>query len=212
MTAASALCCLIVLRSGCALLVVGVVHTCFCETVLFVLQETSGLADSIDYFISFDDIEAPLGVAQYSEQLVRLHGFHSQFSHPMHLASPGHKENTAASADAQQYSRFASHTDATDAHIQGKLATSGRSAAELLGSSVSATCLLPKAQHNSTCTNQPLYLCPQTLYKLHPVFDDVIVDLLLRDPCGRVLFLHGSSEAWDMIVLKRIADALALRY
>ena len=168
------------------------------------------MADSIDYFISFDDIEAPLGVTHYSEQLVRLQGFHSQFSHPMHLASPGHKTD-AASADMQHYTRFASHTDATDAHIQGRLATSGRSAADLLGSSVSTACLLPKAQHNATCINRPLYLCPQTLYKLHPVFDDVIVDLLLRDPCGRVLFLHGSSEAWDMIVLRRIADALALR-
>ena len=55
----------------------------------------------------------------------------------------------------------------------------------------------------------PSYLCPQTLYKLHPVFDKVLADVLLGDPCGTLHLLHGSAEMWDVAVIRRLTQAVA---
>ena len=49
-------------------------------------------------------------------------------------------------------------------------------------------------------------MCPQTLYKLHPTFDKVLAGILSSDQCGTIMMLHGSSEKWDLAVIKRIAD------
>lgn len=51
-------------------------------------------------------------------------------------------------------------------------------------------------------------MCPQTLYKLHPTFDKVLADILSTDQCGTIMMLHGTSEKWDLAVIKRIADAV----
>lgn len=178
------------------------------------LQETSGLLNSIDYFVSFDDIEAPLGHTHYSEQLVRLAGFHSQFTPPMHTASPGHNLSSRPQAE---YTRAVSHADAVDSHLKQDDPFQGVSAAQTLRKAMGSVCgngletAMNESSSISNCSRPTLYLCPQTLYKLHPVFDAVIVDILLSDPCGRVLFLHGMTEAWDLIIVKRLADQVALK-
>jgi hypothetical protein len=181
---------------------------------LFCGQETSGLADSIDYFVSFDGIEHPTGQAHYSEQLIRLEGFHSQFLPPMHLASPGHNAILPHTVQSSHgYSRFASHNDATSSHVQGENMLNGKTAAEILAPLWEKCGVPPPAgdagSTSTSCDFHPVYLCPQTLYKLHPWFDAVITEILLQDPCGKVVFLHGNVESWDVIVVQRLANQLS---
>jgi predicted O-linked N-acetylglucosamine transferase (SPINDLY family) len=40
---------------------------------------------------------------------------------------------------------------------------------------------------------QHLYVCPQLLFKLHPDFDQVLGDILRRDPQGYLVFLEGAE-------------------
>jgi hypothetical protein len=47
---------------------------------------TSGLGDSIDYYVSLDDAEPRGGGADYAEQLLRLDAFHSGFVAPPHYS------------------------------------------------------------------------------------------------------------------------------
>lgn len=50
-----------------------------------------------------------------------------------------------------------------------------------------------------------LYVCPQALFKLHPDFDDVVGDLLRRDPDGfLVLIDDGKGGHWKPLLIERI--------
>ena len=42
-----------------------------------------------------------------------------------------------------------------------------------------------------------LYVCPQSLFKLHPDFDLVLATLLRRDPKARLILLSGIHRHWD---------------
>lgn len=44
------------------------------------IAATSGLSQTIDYYLSFDGTEIPTATTHYCEQLVRLDGIHSLFS------------------------------------------------------------------------------------------------------------------------------------
>ncbi len=50
-----------------------------------------------------------------------------------------------------------------------------------------------------------LYVCPQSLFKLHPDFDLVLATLLRRDPKARLLLLSGVHKHWDRLLAARIA-------
>ncbi|MBF0194917.1 MAG: tetratricopeptide repeat protein [Magnetococcales bacterium] len=48
-----------------------------------------------------------------------------------------------------------------------------------------------------------IYLCSQTLYKLHPDFDIAIMEILAKDPNGMVVFISGKHENWEKLLRKR---------
>ncbi len=48
-----------------------------------------------------------------------------------------------------------------------------------------------------------LYLCPQTLFKLHPDFDAVLLAILRADPRGRIL-LMGGPPRWERKIRARM--------
>ena len=48
-----------------------------------------------------------------------------------------------------------------------------------------------------------LYVCPQSLFKLHPDFDAVLADLLRRDRRGRVVLIDGLSAQWTRSLCER---------
>jgi protein O-GlcNAc transferase len=52
-----------------------------------------------------------------------------------------------------------------------------------------------------------LYICPQSLFKLHPDFDLILVKLLQQDPQAK-LILPENKPAWRERLLKRLALAL----
>lgn len=50
-----------------------------------------------------------------------------------------------------------------------------------------------------------IYLCAQTLYKIHPDFDRALVDLLRRDREGRIALIAAGHEAWKAKLHARLA-------
>ncbi|UEM20219.1 tetratricopeptide repeat protein [Skermanella mucosa] len=52
-----------------------------------------------------------------------------------------------------------------------------------------------------------LYVCPQSLFKIHPDFDRALVDLLRRDPQGLVVLLSGRDRNLDGLLRRRLAAA-----
>lgn len=53
-----------------------------------------------------------------------------------------------------------------------------------------------------------LYLCPQALFKFHPEFDDLLAEILRRDPCGELVLIHSSNPAWGEILSRRFRDSM----
>ncbi|KJB89844.1 hypothetical protein N826_15460, partial [Skermanella aerolata KACC 11604] len=50
-----------------------------------------------------------------------------------------------------------------------------------------------------------VYVCPQSLFKIHPDFDRALVELLRRDPLGLVVLLSGRDRNLDELLRRRIA-------
>ena len=50
-----------------------------------------------------------------------------------------------------------------------------------------------------------LYVCPQSLFKIHPDFDRALVALLRRDPKGLVVLLSGRDRHLDALLRRRLA-------
>ncbi|MCB0153308.1 MAG: tetratricopeptide repeat protein [Anaerolineae bacterium] len=53
-----------------------------------------------------------------------------------------------------------------------------------------------------------LYLCPQTLFKVHPDFDVLLGDILRHDPLGRLLLIRGRVPYWDKLLLNRFKKSI----
>ncbi|MBC7802744.1 MAG: tetratricopeptide repeat protein, partial [Candidatus Parcubacteria bacterium] len=53
-----------------------------------------------------------------------------------------------------------------------------------------------------------LYLCPQTLFKLHPDFDVILGGILRADPSGRVVLLEGKHPQWADLLRARFAQSI----
>jgi predicted O-linked N-acetylglucosamine transferase (SPINDLY family) len=52
-------------------------------------------------------------------------------------------------------------------------------------------------------SEETLYLCPQSLFKLHPDFDTLIGGILRNDPNGRVAILHYFYKPYNQVLLER---------
>ena len=50
-----------------------------------------------------------------------------------------------------------------------------------------------------------LYVCPQSLFKFHPDFDAVLVEILERDPAGRLVLIRGAHAHIDDLLIGRLA-------
>jgi predicted O-linked N-acetylglucosamine transferase (SPINDLY family) len=53
-----------------------------------------------------------------------------------------------------------------------------------------------------------IYLCPQSLFKLHPDFDQPLAGILRRDPKGRVVFIQGHYTHWAELLLERFRSTI----
>jgi protein O-GlcNAc transferase len=52
-----------------------------------------------------------------------------------------------------------------------------------------------------------LYTCPQTLFKMHPSHDDVFVEILRRDPNGRLMLIESAQVLETERMHARLAEA-----
>lgn len=48
-----------------------------------------------------------------------------------------------------------------------------------------------------------LYACPQTLFKFHPDFDDVLASILEQDEKGRLLMIAPKTANWQQLLVER---------
>jgi predicted O-linked N-acetylglucosamine transferase (SPINDLY family) len=48
-----------------------------------------------------------------------------------------------------------------------------------------------------------LYVCPQTLFKIHPEFDELLKRILECDPRGRIIFIRAEVQQWTERLLAR---------
>jgi len=113
---------------------------------------TSGI-DTLDYYVSAEQVEATGSEDQYSEKLLRLPGYFMPRYYRPRLAVR-------------------------------------KSRAELG---------LPADRH--------LYLCPQSLFKLHPDFDAVFQGILERDPLAQIILIDP-RESWVERLRERLAPKL----
>ena len=57
-----------------------------------------------------------------------------------------------------------------------------------------------------------IYLCPQTLYKLHPDFDNLVIQILFRDVGARVVFPIAQHKDHTKRIQQRLIKVLANKY
>jgi predicted O-linked N-acetylglucosamine transferase (SPINDLY family) len=53
-----------------------------------------------------------------------------------------------------------------------------------------------------------LYACPQSLFKFHPEFDEILGGILREDSLARLILLQGRSKRWDELLLKRFSATI----
>jgi len=54
-----------------------------------------------------------------------------------------------------------------------------------------------------------LYVCPQTLFKLHPDFDPIISQILNRDPNGELVLIEGAHAGHTELIRRRFERTLS---
>ena len=53
-----------------------------------------------------------------------------------------------------------------------------------------------------------LYMCPQSVFKIHPIFDHVVRDILCNDRRAHVVFVQGRLKDWTERLQKRLNRSL----
>lgn len=56
--------------------------------------------------------------------------------------------------------------------------------------------------------DERLYICTQTLFKLHPQFDDALAGILEGDDAGRVVFIGARNQSWVDLIKARFKKRL----
>ncbi len=57
--------------------------------------------------------------------------------------------------------------------------------------------------HFGLKNTENLYLCTQSLFKLHPDFDAVLADILTQDPNGRLILTNAFYPEWKGLLMRR---------
>ena len=71
--------------------------------------------------------------------------------------------------------------------------------------------LPPRPKHRADFgldADRHLYICPQSLFKVHPEFDAILAEILRRDPAGELLFVQGSPPSWTELLDRRLRTSL----
>jgi predicted O-linked N-acetylglucosamine transferase (SPINDLY family) len=68
--------------------------------------------------------------------------------------------------------------------------------------------ILKTRQHFGLDDQQHIYLCPQSLFKLHPEFDLLLAEILCQDPVGQVILVEGEQTHWTELLKQRLRQTL----
>ena len=53
-----------------------------------------------------------------------------------------------------------------------------------------------------------VFFCPQSVFKIHPLYDEVIRDILLADPSAHVVLTGGRKDSWTDIYERRLRNVM----
>lgn len=53
-----------------------------------------------------------------------------------------------------------------------------------------------------------IYICPQSLFKFHPAFDDTLAEILRRDKNGILVLISGKYPKWDPLLKTRFGKSI----
>jgi len=53
-----------------------------------------------------------------------------------------------------------------------------------------------------------IYMCPQSLFKIHPDFDQILGNILRKDPKGELILLEGQHEEWAVRLKNRFKQTI----
>ncbi len=56
--------------------------------------------------------------------------------------------------------------------------------------------------------NAHIYLCPQTLFKFHPEFDELLGGILRADPAGLLVLIEGRYPHWTDLIRRRFSRTM----
>lgn len=73
---------------------------------------------------------------------------------------------------------------------------------------------LGERSHFGFSDNAHIYLCPQSLFKIHPAFDRVLASIVESDPQAEIVFIEGAHKYWTESLRVRFAatsDLLAAK-
>ncbi|WP_417386261.1 tetratricopeptide repeat protein [Gimesia sp.] len=51
--------------------------------------------------------------------------------------------------------------------------------------------------------DEHIYACPQTLFKIHPEFDQILAGILKQDPKARIVMIRDQSSKWKNLLVER---------
>jgi predicted O-linked N-acetylglucosamine transferase (SPINDLY family) len=67
----------------------------------------------------------------------------------------------------------------------------------------------PKSRQDFGCADSDrLYICPQTLFKMHPDFDALLGEILRRDSHGKLALIEGRTANWTRQLQARLARTI----
>jgi len=64
------------------------------------------------------------------------------------------------------------------------------------------------AKLNITNADAKIYLCPQTVFKIHPDFDPIIQGILSQDPNGQMIFVSHYCKHANDLLMNRLLDTV----
>jgi protein O-GlcNAc transferase len=122
---------------------------------------------------------------------------------PVQCATFGHPDTSGIPSMDYYVSSDLWETDESDAHYSEQLV-------RLRDVAVLAYYYRPERRtpartrgHLGLTDEEHIYLCPQTLFKLHPDFDRLMAGILERDRQGRVFLISAHCSEWSMRLQQR---------
>lgn len=132
---------------------------------------------------------------------------HSRLA-PVQCVSYGHPDTTGVPTMDYFISNDLYEVDGAEAHYSEELVTlRGLPTLAYYRRPRASGAPLPREQFGLSQA-QTLYLCPQTLFKLHPDFDTLAGGILARDPRGVVVLIDGSFAELRERLQRRFATTI----